>query len=312
MPTGGSTFPGPREGEVTRRRMLLAAWVLVLLTGCEPRDPAPAGRLLPDPPEGWTFAQGPTDYTPETLYEYLNGGAPLYLEYGFVHLTQARYQLGDDPLATVVVDVFDMGSDLGAFGLFRSILPPDASVEEWCTEGYGSGTVAAAWKGRHYIHVEADDDREALVALAHELTSRLCRELPGDRSLPALLDPLPRERLVPRSERYVAADLFGHAFLRGGVLARYLVDGDEAEVFFSDLGGEEAAQDALGRLRGHLEQWGEVGDTITDLGSGGYRFVDPGLGAGLVVRRGTFLVGVHGAGDAEGLVREVVRALPQP
>ena len=72
------------------------------------------------------MAEGPRIYDSETLFEYLNGGAPLYLDFGFQSMVHARYQLGDDSLSSVTIDVYDMGSDLGAFGLYRSARPPEA------------------------------------------------------------------------------------------------------------------------------------------------------------------------------------------
>jgi len=128
--------------------------VAALIFGCGSGEKPAAGggglaELLPKASsmDGWRIADGPTDYDSETLYEYLNGGAPLYLEFGFKGMVHVRYQLGDDSLSSVTIDVYDMGSDLGAFGLYRSGRPPRAEVRDWGAEGYRSGTVAAAWKG---------------------------------------------------------------------------------------------------------------------------------------------------------------------
>ena len=52
---------------------------------------------------GWQIADGPTDYDSETLYEYLNGGAPLYLDFGFQRLVHVRYQFGGSFLSSVSV-----------------------------------------------------------------------------------------------------------------------------------------------------------------------------------------------------------------
>ncbi len=264
----------------------------------------------PPAPPGWTISDGPTSYDSETLFEYLNGGAPLYLKYGFTSLTQTRYQLGDDPFASVTLDVFEMGSELGAFGVYRSILPPEADLMGWGAEGYRSGSVAAAWKGSVYVHGEADDDRPELIEGLGHVMEEAVASLQGSVALPSIFEVFPRDRLKAGSERYYAADLFGHAFLPGGFVADYEVDGGEAEVFFSRLGSVAEAKEALERLRAHEEQWGEVGDDIDDLGDGGFRCVDPGLGPGIAVRRGTHVVGVHGHGSGDALVRELLTRLP--
>jgi len=248
-----------------------------------------AGSVLPS-----YCPRGPTDYDSETLYEYLNGGAPLYLKFGFEGMAHVRYQFGDNSLSSVTLDVFDMGSDLGAFGLYRSGRPPEAGVRDWGAEGYRSGTVAAAWKGSVSIHAEADEDQPKLIEAMENLVAQVAKSVVGGTSLPQIIDLLPSDGLVPWSERIVAEDMMSHAFLPGGVLATYRVAGDEGTVFFSHLASETAITEAMAALRAHHEQWGEIVRDIDSIGDGGFRFSDPGLGSGAVVSLGSYVVGVHG------------------
>ena len=245
--------------------------------------------------DGWQIADGPTEYDSEGLFEYLNGGAPLYLDFGFQGMVHVRYQLGDDPLASVTVDVFDMGSDLGAFGLYRSGRAPEAEVRPWGAEGYRSGTVAATWKGSVSIQAQADDEQPKLIEAMEALVARVADSVDAGTSLPQIIDVLPSEGLVPTSERLVAKDLMSHAFLPGGVLATYRVADNEGTLFFSELAGKPAATEAMAALRTHHEQWSEIGEDIDSIGDGGFSFADPGLGSGAVVSTGFYVVGIHGS-----------------
>ncbi|MBD3856804.1 MAG: hypothetical protein IFK92_09830, partial [Acidobacteria bacterium] len=272
--------------------------VAILAIGCGAgEEPSVDGTglvdLLPTASsmDGWQIADGPTEYDSEGLFEYLNGGAPLYLDFGFQGMVHVRYQLGDDPLASVTLDVFDMGSELGAFGLYRSGRPPEAEVRPWGAEGYRSGTVAATWKGSVSIQAQADDEQPELIEAMEALVARVADSVDGGTSLPQIIDVLPSEGLAPTSERLVAKDLMSHAFLPGGVLATYRVADDEGTVFFSDLKGEIAVTEAMAGLRAHHEQWGEIVDEIDLIGDGGFQFSDPGLGSGAVVSTGSYVVG---------------------
>ncbi len=275
--------------------------VAILAIGCGAgEEPSVDGTglvdLLPTASsmDGWQIADGPTEYDSEGLFEYLNGGAPLYLDFGFQGMVHVRYQLGDDPLASVTLDVFDMGSELGAFGLYRSGRPPEAEVRPWGAEGYRSGTVAATWKGSVSIQAQADDEQPELIEAMEALVARVADSVDGGTSLPQIIDVLPSEGLAPTSERLVAKDLMSHAFLPGGVLATYRVADDEGTLFFSELAGEPAVTEAMAGLRAHHEQWGEIGEDIDSIGDGGFQFSDPGLGSGAVVSTGSYVVGVHG------------------
>ena len=301
---------------IGHRLWCVAAFALVV--ACAPAhqpDPGVAGLegLLPiSLPDGWSTADVPVEYDPETLYEYLNGGAPLYLDYGFVGLLQTRYQLGGDSLAGITIDIFDMGSSLGAFGLYSSIRPPDATYTGWGAEGYRSGAVAAAWRGTVYVHGVADEDRAELTAVLERLLAEIMAGVAGEISPPAILAPLPVDGLVPRSERWVASDLLGHAFLPGGVLATYAIDDREGKLFFSDLGSSDAAAATVAQLRAHQERWGEIARDEPPGGAGGFRFSGAGLGSGTVFSAGQFVVGIHGdlsPGMQDRLLEELVSRL---
>ena len=247
-------------------------------------------RLLPIDSLGeWVVAEGPLPFTPDNLWEYLNGGAPRYEAYGFKRLVHVRYQLGDDPLASVTADVYDMGSELGAFGIYRSIRPSDAVVRTWGAEGYRSGTVAAAWKGEVFVHASSDDERPELIATMEILVSRVCDVADGGVLPPIILDPLPPQGLVPYSERYVASNLLGHAAFGEGVVATYEIDSLRGELFFSELESEDVARQAVESYRQEKERWAEVADAPA-----GFRFQDQGSGSGTVIQAGRFVAGVHG------------------
>ncbi len=243
---------------------------------------------------GWELETAPTEYGPETLYLYLDGGAERFLSYGFRRLFHARYELDDGSLAGVTLDVFDMGTDLGAFGIYRSGLSASALPRAWGAEGYRSGVAGGAWKGRIYVHAVAEDDRSNLIAMVEHLLGVVSAGIPGDASLPAMLELFPKDCRVPRSERYVASNLLGHAFLSGGFTADYVIGQDEVRLFVSVLGREDRAIAAMAQLRAHQARRGEGVRENASIGADGFRFHDPILGNGTVFRAGSYVVGGHG------------------
>jgi len=56
-------------------------------------------------------------YTRENLYEYVNGHAEYFISSGFVKLSVGEYSMNskDDP--DVVIDIYDMGKSIQAFGI---------------------------------------------------------------------------------------------------------------------------------------------------------------------------------------------------
>jgi len=229
------------------------------------------------------------------LLSVLDGGAERYLAHGFRRRVWVRYRLGSDETAAVTLEVYDMGDPIGAFGIYSAGRRPEMAAQEWGSEGWRDGAVAASWKGRVFVHGEADDDRPELIAMLERLMTRVADAAPGERSQPTFLELLPAEGLVPRSERLAPADLLGHAFLPGGVVAAYEVDGLRGELFFSELEDEITAASALADLRVHHARRGAVSGEMRAIGADGFLFEDPVLGGGAATRAGRFVAGALGS-----------------
>lgn len=248
---------------------------------------------------GWETAEEITEYSPDSLYEYLNGGAPQYLSYGFRQLINARWAYQGDDLRSVTLDLFEMQSSLGAFGIYSSGRPRSASVREWGAEGYRTGTIAAAWKGTIYVHGSADEDDPALIEFLEYVITRAVGSVPGEAELPWIVKALPSANRVPFSDRFVGKDLFGHSFLPGGVLAEYpLGEGLQGLLFISDLATVKNANEARDRL---FEYESERGSIVAESQIGGTKLIwakDPGLGAGAFAQFERFVFGLWGSPES--------------
>jgi hypothetical protein len=280
--------------------------VILLLSACTPNgpDPDPAldlSALVPPEAElpGWSRTEGPTEYPPERLFEVLDGGAERFLDHGFRSLVRCRYQLGNNPDVSVQLDVYDMGDELGAFGIFGDSRPAGLTPMPWGAGGFHLDTVAAAYRGRVYVHGEADDDRAELGEALETLVAWVADHADGPTSPPSILDPLPAAGRVPASERYVPSKLLGHAFLPGGVVAEYEAEGSRIEVFFTDLGNIDAATNALSELRGRLARRCQIVELAPAMGDDGFRWNEATLGGGTAVRAGHYLAGSRTGAELE-------------
>ena len=298
------------------RSLLFVAFALALLPGGASAEQPPAARggglsdLVPAAGSlpGWSLVEGPEEYGPDTLYEYINGAARMYHAFGFTRLAHARYAPDSGDGAPVTLDVYHMGDAPGAYGIYTNTRSPEVEPRAWGVEGYRQGDVAAAWRGAIYVHAETEAGNAAGAAMLERLVAGVAAAAPGDASLPRMATLLPRDGFVRNSDRYVANDLLGHACLPGGMLAEYAVDGGEYLLFFSDTGSVSAANAAVAVLREYEGEDGQVLGETNDLGDGGFRALDPGLGQGSVVHRGRYVAGIWG-GPSEATARRILGAL---
>lgn len=277
-----------------RSRLVRAVLVLCCGFGCAAPTSVDLHRLLPDEAslDRLTVIEEPVEYVPDDLYDYLDGGAERYLSYGFKRLFHVRYGRAGDDRSAITLDLFDMGSELGAFGIYSMARRPGSRPRDWGADGWAEGDVAHAWKGSVYLHGLSDSPDPATISVLHRLMQQVAERIPGPASQPRELDPLPVAGRVPRTEQYVATDLLGFGFLGGGVQAGYRIDGLEATLTFTDLGGDGAADEAVTRLRAHWLARAPVED-IPAPGRGGFRYADPQLGCGAVVAAGSFVAAIQ-------------------
>ncbi|MCZ7556972.1 MAG: hypothetical protein M5R41_11290 [Bacteroidia bacterium] len=93
--------------------VLYFTWaVLAIIEPCAAQKGAPSLNTADIP--GWSIEQ-PDRYNDKQLFGYINGGAELYLEYGFRMVTAWRCQKGKQEF---VADVYEMATPAAAFGMW--------------------------------------------------------------------------------------------------------------------------------------------------------------------------------------------------
>ena len=154
---------------------------------------------LPASLEGWQKAGACEVYTPENLHEYINGGAELYVSYRFETLVSQPYVSGDNEIR---LDLFDMGSIAGAFGVFShsreaidDFVSPDLESE------YASGLLTF-WKGCFYCSILAYPETEAKRNLVRALARGIAEQIDEESRKPAIVSLLPESDMVPYSYRF--------------------------------------------------------------------------------------------------------------
>ena len=126
---------------------------------------------------GWQASGKLSRFTPENLYQKINGRADAYVQFHVVGLTFGSYHHQTITDRTVDVYWYDMGEPQNAFALYRSEAPQDAARVAIGREGYQTGGAVFFWKGASYIQVlpTSFDDADARVALriAERLAERI-------------------------------------------------------------------------------------------------------------------------------------------
>jgi hypothetical protein len=183
-----------------------------------------------DQPPGWTLVAGPERYEVDTLWEYINGQADFFIDYGFEQVDTAEYEHAAEALS-VVVEVYRMGRPQEAFGIFAAERTrEDQSAEIGAGAFVGSNTLGF-WQGSHYAKVTTFEDGPAveplMLAMAREISSRL----PDGPSKLRTLGLFPDDGLVSGSERFIPKNFLGQPYLAEVYRVDTVQSGQEFQLF---------------------------------------------------------------------------------
>lgn len=199
------------------------------MNGSTPGDPA----RVPESVAGWAAAED-TVYTRETIYGYIDGGAELYISYGFSSVWSRTYAREGAP--DIIVDIFDMSESKNAFGVF-------ANSRETIDNAFGQGSqytpgLLVFWKDKYYVSILASPETGESKSAVFELARRIDEGIPGKGVLPAVLDLLPPDALVEESIRYFRHYIWlnAHYYVADGNIL-HIDDTTDAVLAKYDTGG---------------------------------------------------------------------------
>ncbi|HIE08401.1 MAG TPA: hypothetical protein EYP65_00960 [Armatimonadetes bacterium] len=145
-------------------------------------------KAIPKEVNGWRATSPDKFYDRRTLYDYIDGGAELYLAYNFLRLLSRRYTRPGKP--PILLDIFDMGEPADAFGVFTAErVGEDVGIGE--DSEYEPGLLRF-WRGRFFVSItalkEEEGVREAIFALGRKVAEAI-------KPVP---EPSPLLRLLPQ------------------------------------------------------------------------------------------------------------------
>jgi hypothetical protein len=148
--------------------------------------------LLPVKTGSWE-AQNPDHYyNNETLYDYIDGGAELYISYNFINVVSRRYIRDNHP--DLVIELFDMKESRNALGLFSNMR--EKNQNEF---GQGSQYIEGSlifWKDRYFVAISCITINNEIKEAIYDLAGKVDKMIPSRGSIPKIIGLLPQNGLV--------------------------------------------------------------------------------------------------------------------
>lgn len=193
-------------------------------------------------------------YTPDDLWNYIDGAADAYLALGFIDLNITEYVKGKK---TIKAEVYRFGSDVLAFGMYSLERSPDYNFIPVGVQGYYEEGVVNFYKDRYYIKLMTQSKSAKTNDDMRQLAGLIAGRIEGKSTFPSMLEVFPAEGKLANQETYLLESVLGHEFLRGAFRASYNLNNDRFDIYLFDCSSSEEASAMAGRLAGEAYRGGE-------------------------------------------------------
>jgi hypothetical protein len=246
----------------------------------------PAKNELP----GWAFSKPPRGFTPDNLYELIDGAADEFVAYGVQRMVTADYaQAGTGYQA--VIEVYQMKDPLNAFGKYAEERNPESEFLKIGNEGYSGGTSVNFWAGEYYVKITAFEEKDAIKQELAKLAQSVAGKISAPGAEPAEFSWFPTENQLPHSTLYTPRDVLAQSYLTNGFEARYKTgEKKDSKLILIAMESPAAAQDALTRYRQAVTKGGKDVRALKAPGDGGFAGKDGYYGTMAAVRAGKHIV----------------------
>lgn len=222
------------------------------------RDKQDLKALLPDEKRlpGWKNPPDPRFYEPSNLWEYINGQAEMYLQYGFRLVVTSDYTQKENS-DSLAVEIYQMESPYHAFALYAAERSPEDNFIKLGVQGYIGENVLNFWKGPFYVKLTSFQDSPTIKENLLKVAGAIADKISGDYSEPEFFVYFPKKNKVNMSERYIPQNFLGHPFLKNGYRVDYKQGENRYQVFLTENSSPEEAEEAFNKYHEFLKNEGE-------------------------------------------------------
>jgi hypothetical protein len=249
-------------------------------------------------PDGWEIFDEVKQFTPESLYEQIDGRAEFFLAYDVIGMTFASFVKGLDVGQFIDLSIYDMGSATNAFGVFSVERSQGEPPLELGRVSYRLDANYYIWKGHYYITIIASHATGEFQRLGIDLARKVTDYLPDSNESVWGLIALPRKDRVSDSVQYFKVDAMGLDFMRNTYIAAYRKGGDTVTAFLSQRDSEESAKAAVAK---YVEYAKEYGRGVKHLNIRGVDLISCTMGESydVIFQKGRLMAGVWSVAERD-------------
>jgi len=180
-------------------------------------------------------------YTPETLWDFIDGAADGYLAYGFENVHVREYKNGKH---TIKLEIYRHKDRNNAFGIYASERSPSFRFINVGAQCYKTNDGSLNFfKDRYYVKIRTYSKNEKVLNELESLAIKVADMLPGDSSFPKALSEFPESNKIKNTETFINKEVLGHEFLSEAFKAQYEIDATLFSIYLIEKDNSEEVQE---------------------------------------------------------------------
>ncbi len=208
--------------------------------------------LLPSSQEfiNWTLTDSAKIYTGEDLFTMINGGADIYIEYGFVRVAAADYS---NQSHTLTAEIYEMSNESSAFGIYSVSKNRNGVIIAGECEAQLNTMYILFYKDRYFGILSSGDSAEVSTAGLKELFRLINTKINPACKKPKLVSILPAQGLRDTKlvHGYLGLSTITTFDTRDIFISKQAVIGfyDSSEVYIFYYHSEKESEDVFSTLK---------------------------------------------------------------
>lgn len=182
-------------------------------------------------------------YTPDNLWDYINGGAESYNTLGFVDLHIAEYTKGKKNRITI--EIYRHRNENLAFGIYSMERAASYSFFKLGAQAYREDGLVHFFKGSYYVKVRTSSKSKKTLEAVENLAVLAGQFIEGSNEFPSALKLLPSDGRKANEEMYLSENVIGHEFLRNAIRATYELEDSRFKIYLFTEGTIESIRAML-------------------------------------------------------------------
>ena len=213
-------------------------------------------------PKGWQISGEVKQFTPENLYEQINGRASYFLAYDMIRMTCVSFVISDETAKFINLSIYDMGTPTNAFGVFSAERSQGEPPLNLGRVGYRSDANYFIWKGPYYVRIICSEATDEFQRIGMELARKVTDFLPDSGEQVWGLAALPLPGRIPESVQYFKVDAMGLDFMRNTYTAAYRKGNTLVTAFLSQQDTKKSAQAIEDQYAAYAQKYGKGIDRL--------------------------------------------------